>query len=156
MRGLISVSLVAAGLALAHSGSFHDADDGPVRRRKTLGFGPVNPRSVFRSNPYQIQTNGFLPLSAKTDPVEVAKLFVEDHLTGRMTPDMSYAIRKDSYTDVNTGVTHVYIRQLVHGIEVADGDININVKDGVVLSYGDSVSLTSSSALLVWVLISIF
>lgn len=144
MRGLISVSLVAAGLAgsaFAHSGSFRDSDDSPIRRRKSLGFGPVHPHSVFRSSPYQIQTNGFLPLTAESDPIEVARLFVEDHLAGRLTPEMTFTIRKDSYTDVNTGVTHVYIRQIVQGIEVADGDINVNVKDGVVLSYGDSVRL---------------
>lgn len=141
MRGLLSVSLIAAGLAryvVAHPSSIHDSDS-PVRRRKSLGFGPILPHSVFRSNPYQIQTNGFLPLGEDADPIEVARQFVEDRLSGRLTPENTYTIRKDSYTDKNTGVTHVYVRQLVNGIEVADGDINVNVKDGMVLSYGDSV-----------------
>ena len=141
MRGLLSVSLIAAGLAryaVAHPSSIHDSDS-PVRRRKSLGFGPILPHSVFRSNPYQIQTNGFLPLGEDADPIEVARQFVEDRLFGRLTPENTYTIRKDSYTDKNTGVTHVYVRQLVNGIEVADGDINVNVKDGMVLSYGDSV-----------------
>lgn len=143
MRGLLSVTLIAAGLAryaVAHSSSVRDSDDGPVQRRKSLGFGPVHPHAVFRSSPYQIQTNGFLPFSSDSDPIEVARHFVEDHLAGRLTPDNTFTIRKDSYTDKNTGVTHVYVRQVVNGIEVADGDINVNVKDGVILSYGDSVS----------------
>jgi extracellular elastinolytic metalloproteinase len=72
--------------------------------------------------------------------MEVARHFVEDHLAGRLTPDNTFIIRKDSYTDKNTGVTHVYVRQVVNGIEVTDGDMNVNVKDGMVLSYGDSVS----------------
>lgn len=134
MRGLLSVSLIVAGLAFAHSGS-----DGPVRRRKSLGFGPVHPHAVFRASPYQIQTNGFLPSGVESDPIEVARSFVEDHLIGRLTQENTFTIRRDSYTDTNTGVTHVYVRQLVNGIEVADGDINVNVKDGMVLSYGDSV-----------------
>jgi extracellular elastinolytic metalloproteinase len=50
----------------------------------------------------------------------------------------SYSIRDDSYTDTNTGVTHVYVRQFVNGLEVVDGDINLNIKDGVVISYGNS------------------
>ena len=32
----------------------------------------------------------------------------------------------------------MYARQYVNAIEVADGDINLNVKDCVILSYGDS------------------
>jgi extracellular elastinolytic metalloproteinase len=142
MRGLISVTLIAAGLAgsaIAHAVPIHDSDS-PVRRRKSLGFGPVHPHAVFHSSPYQIPTNGFLPFGADSDPIEVARLFVEDHLNGRLTPENTFTIRKDSYTDKNTGVTHVYARQVVNGIEVADGDINVNVKDGMVLSYGDSVS----------------
>jgi hypothetical protein len=43
---------------------------------------------------------------------------------------------KDSYTDKNTGVTHIYVRQLVNGLEVTDGDMNINIKDGVVWDLG--------------------
>jgi extracellular elastinolytic metalloproteinase len=71
--------------------------------------------------------------------MEVARHFVQDQLAGRLTRDNTFIIRKDSYTDKNMGVTHVYVRQVVNGIEVADGDMNINVKDGMVLSYGDSV-----------------
>ncbi|KAG8735224.1 Fungalysin/Thermolysin Extracellular metalloproteinase 5 [Ceratobasidium sp. 414] len=51
--------------------------------------------------------------------------------------DSGYYIRGDPYTDRNTGTTHVYVRQRVGGIEVADGDINLNIRDGRVLSFGD-------------------
>ena len=70
------------------------------------------------------------------------KRFIEE-LTRESSPASSFVIRKDSYTDKNTGVSHIYARQYMHGIEVADGDINVNVKDGVVLSYGDSVRVPS-------------
>lgn len=141
MKSFISASFVAASLAamaLAHGGAFHDSE-GPVMRRKTLGFGPVHPHAVFRSNPPQ--PSGFVAFNAQSNPIDVARAFVQDHLAGRLTDQSSFTIRKDSYTDKNTGVTHVYIRQLVNGLEVADGDFNVNVKDGVVLSYGDSVRL---------------
>jgi len=72
------------------------------------------------------------------DPLDVARLFVDDILSPQLSQTLSYKIRKDSYTDKNTGVTHVYVRQLVNGLEVTDGDMNINIKNGIVLSYGNS------------------
>ncbi|KAF8063400.1 extracellular elastinolytic metallo proteinase [Lyophyllum atratum] len=137
MRCLLTASLVAAGLAgsaLSHRVKNHS----PVKRRKTLGFGPEHPHAVFHSSIYQIQTNGFMPMGEDVDPLEVAHRFVKDNLGTKLTESMSYKIRPDSYTDSNTGVTHVYVRQVVNGLEVADGDMNINIKDGMVLSYGSS------------------
>ncbi|KAF9466805.1 Fungalysin metallopeptidase-domain-containing protein [Collybia nuda] len=134
MRCLLTASLVVAGLAgnaLGHSPS-------PVKRRKTLGFGPDHPHAVFHASPYQIKTNGFTPMGADVDPIKVAEVFVTDVLGHQLSESSSFRIRKDSYTDVNTGVTHVYVRQIVNGLEVADGDMNINVKDGMVISYGSS------------------
>ena len=110
-------------------------------RRKSLGFGPEHPHAVFRASPFQIQTNGFTPTDPSMDPLDVARIFVDDVLSTQAAQDLSYKIRKDSYTDKNTGVTHVYVRQLVNGLEVTDGDMNINIKDGMVLSYGTSVCL---------------
>lgn len=140
MRCLFAASLVVATLAGHVYGHRHTApspyDDGPVKRRKTLGFGPDHPHAVFHSSPYQVQTNGFAPFDSNMCPIEVAHLFIQDVLQNEGT---NYKIRKDSYTDKNTGVTHVYVRQVVNGLEVVDGDMNINVKDGVVLSYGNSV-----------------
>ena len=138
MRRLLIASLLA-GLA-GHAAS-HTTRNGPLNRRKTLGFGPHLPHAVFYSSPYQIQTTGFTPQSPHTDPLDVADLFAKDILADQLSDSISYKIRKDSYTDANTGVSHVYLRQVVNGIEVADGDMNINVRDGMVLSYGSSVSL---------------
>ncbi|KAF8966097.1 hypothetical protein BDZ97DRAFT_717570 [Flammula alnicola] len=70
--------------------------------------------------------------------MEVARLMMKDVLADSMSSSPSYKIRDDSYTDKNTGVTRVYVRQLVNGLEVVDGDMNINIKDGTVLSYGNS------------------
>jgi extracellular elastinolytic metalloproteinase len=36
-------------------------------------------------------------------------------------------------------ITHIYARQLINGLEVSDGDINVNIdRDGRVLSWGNS------------------
>ncbi|KAL1701153.1 Fungalysin metallopeptidase-domain-containing protein [Schizophyllum commune] len=133
MRGLFTTSLLAASLAgvvLAHP------HENGGKRRKTLGFGPDRPHAVFKSSPYDIATSSFIPQSISNDPFEVARVFVDDLL--RDQEANSYRVRKDSYTDETTGITHVYFRQLVDGVEVADADINVNIRDGMVLSYGDS------------------
>ena len=71
------------------------------------------------------------------EPIVVARSFV-DNLT-RDLEQSTFRIRDDSYTDDRTGVSHVYVKQIIKGLEVADGDINLNIKDGRVISYGDSV-----------------
>ncbi|KAI0667448.1 Fungalysin metallopeptidase-domain-containing protein [Trametes maxima] len=136
MRRLFVAAVAAAGLAgvLAH-------DSHHVSRRKTLSFGPVLPHAAYHTNPV-FHTS---LLRASEDPYEVARLFVEDLV--RDIPGSDFTVRKDSYTDEATGVTHVYVRQYVNGIEVADGDINVNVKDGVILSYGDSFFRPKSSSM---------
>lgn len=144
MRGLTTVTLALAGLAahaLAHSPS-------PVSpsavRRKTLGFGPDLPHARFES-PSVAQ---FAPVDVSRDPYAVARDFLgqyDDHNAGR-----AYVIRPDSYTDTATGVTHVYARQVIGGIEVANAHVNLNIKDGRVLSFGDSVSALVPSSVSVF------
>ena len=107
-------------------------------RCKSLGFGPNQPNVIFHSSPY---TNVFLPMSPDTDPFDVANRFVKDILGTCLTESMAYRICNDSYTDSSTGITHVYIHQVVNGLEVTNGNMNINVKDGIVMLYGTSVSL---------------
>ncbi|KAJ7641472.1 Fungalysin metallopeptidase-domain-containing protein [Roridomyces roridus] len=146
MRCLLTASLVAglAASALAHS----RVSDDPVRQRKSLGFGPVHKHAVYRSTPYQVVTNAFTRMPVDADPFQVARAFVEDILGNQLSETNTYKIRKDSYTDPNTGVTHVYVRQVINGLEVADGDMNINVMDGMILSYGNSFYPGSAEPLL--------
>jgi Zn-dependent metalloprotease len=55
---------------------------------------------------------------------------------------LPFTVHSQSYTDRRTLTSHVYIRQIVNGLEVTDGDINVNVdRHGKVLSWGSSVSL---------------
>jgi extracellular elastinolytic metalloproteinase len=122
------------GSALAH--------DGPVSRRKTMGFGPVHPHAKFQTNPRSSSKASFITLN----PYEVARTFVTTLLEDQLSGDNNFALRKDSYTDKATGVTHAFFRQMINGIEVADGDINVNVKDGAVLSFGDSVRVVLGPA----------
>ena len=79
------------------------------------------------------------------DPRSVAERLAK-HILGlndRVRPASSavdFYIRPDSYTDRQSGISHYYVRQLVNGLEVSDGDLNINIgPDGSVLSFGSSL-----------------
>ncbi|KAF8123542.1 Fungalysin metallopeptidase-domain-containing protein [Boletus edulis] len=135
MRGLSTVTLALAGLAahaLAHSAPPPLSPSSTVSRRKTLGFGPDLPHARFQS----VDVRTASPVDPSKDPYAVARDFLRpynDFQAGR-----TYVIRPDSYTDRSTGVTHVYVRQVIGGIEVTNAHINLNIKDGRVLNFGDS------------------
>jgi hypothetical protein len=131
MIRFLTASLFLAGVVFAHRE--HHTEVHP-KQRKSLGFGPVLPHT-FQTTPHR--SPSFVPPNPSACPFETAQRFVDELLRG----EYEYAIRDDSYTDKNTGVSHVYVRQIINGLEVADGDINVNVKDGVVLSWGDSVCI---------------
>ncbi|TFY73444.1 hypothetical protein EWM64_g10568 [Hericium alpestre] len=106
----------------------HSRSRGPCRlrsgpfspKRKSLGFGPVHPHAKFHSDLVVVTSN----FGTTEDPLEIARSFVTELLGPQLAPENGFAIRKDSYTDKATGVSHVYVRQRVNGVEVADGDIN--------------------------------
>ena len=141
MRRLFVASVLAAGLAgaLAVSNGYAGAEP---RRRKTMGFGPELPHSVFATGDVASVSSFSTDASC---PFAVAKQFVAQLTADARSPGASFYIRDDSYTDKRTGITHIYVRQLMYGIEVADADINLNIKDGRVLSYGDSVSTPAAA-----------
>ncbi|CUA67209.1 Extracellular metalloproteinase 4 [Rhizoctonia solani] len=104
------------------------ASSNPNPIRKSLRFG-LRPPTRYVTEPH---INSTLTSSAHTDPLDVARAFIQ------LYTDSDFYIRDDSYTDENTGISHVYARQLFQGLETADGNINLNICDGNVLSFGDS------------------
>jgi extracellular elastinolytic metalloproteinase len=137
---LLLVPILLAGLS-ATSVAAHES----VRSRKSLGFGPVHPHAVFHSDPSLIpQTFGSLQTES---PFQLAQGFANGLVPSHLDGSSAFVLRKDSYTDKNTGVTHAYFRQFINGLEVADGDLNVNMKEGIVLSYGNSVCATWSRGL---------
>ncbi|CAE6512362.1 unnamed protein product [Rhizoctonia solani] len=98
----------------------------PFSSRKSHRFAPIHPDARFVTEP------PLLSFAAEADPFDVARAFLQEYTHS------DYYIRNDSYTDTLTRVTHIYVRQFVDGLEVADGNINLNILDGQVLSFGDS------------------
>ncbi|KAG8696717.1 Fungalysin/Thermolysin Extracellular metalloproteinase 5, partial [Ceratobasidium sp. 394] len=125
---LSSLALVALPVAQANGGT-----------RKSLSFKQPLPHAQFTTDPPRISAH----VNHDVHPHKVAALFIEEHVLAAGT---MFYIRKDSYTDQNTGISHVYARQVVNGLEVADGDVNLNILNGQVLSYGSSFADSTSSS----------
>ncbi|KAG9118582.1 Fungalysin/Thermolysin Extracellular metalloproteinase 5, partial [Ceratobasidium sp. 392] len=109
---LSSLALAALPLAQAHDGT-----------RKSLSFKQPLPHAEFTTTPPRLSAH----VQHDAHPHDIARLFIEEHL---IAPGTTFYIRNDSYTDQNTGISHVYARQTVHNIEVEDGDVNLNIRDG--------------------------
>jgi extracellular elastinolytic metalloproteinase len=134
---LLLVPLLLAGLS-ATSVAAHTS----FKPRKSLGFGPVHPHAVFRSDPSTIpQSFGSFQ---SQNPFQLAQSFADGIIPPQLDGASTFVLRKDSYTDKNTGVTHAYFRQFINGLEVSDGDLNVNIKEGIILSYGNSVCAPES------------
>ena len=53
--------------------------------------------------------------------------------------DIGTPMVTDQYTDTDTGMTHIYLRQQVNGLEIANANANFNVRsDGRILSIGST------------------
>ncbi|KNE66876.1 hypothetical protein AMAG_11353 [Allomyces macrogynus ATCC 38327] len=65
-----------------------------------------------------------------------AKTAATNYLVNELHFPASEFIIKD-VVPVSNGVTAVYARQVINGLEVVNGNINVNVKNGQVISYGD-------------------
>ncbi len=74
--------------------------------------------------------SGVTPAAAESDAVTTARA----HLAGLLgSEDVAGAIVTDAYTSQHNGVTHVYLRQTLAGLEVLGADATVNVRDGAVL-----------------------
>ncbi|KAI8873389.1 hypothetical protein GQ42DRAFT_166395 [Ramicandelaber brevisporus] len=68
-------------------------------------------------------------------------------LVESISPGAKYYV-SSSHTTEDIGVTHIYLRQLVNGLEIANADMNINVdKNGKVISYGSTFVSDAADAI---------
>eukprot|EP00158_Paraphelidium_tribonemae_P007621 Partr_v1_DN28302_c0_g1_i1_m79795 putative Secreted metalloproteinase probably acting as a virulence factor (By similarity) len=76
----------------------------------------------------------YLSEPSSADPKIIAREFIESQLS---VAEGDLRV-KNSYTSAN-GVTHIYYKQYVNGLEVENGDANINIdRFGRVVSFGES------------------
>ena len=93
---------------------------------------------------------------SSADPLDIALDYIRQNkgTFGLSDDDLDDLIVPDRYVSRHNQVTHIYLRQRFRGIEVFNGDININItKDGRVINLGnrfvsnlsDSVNVNTAS-----------
>ncbi|KZV94461.1 hypothetical protein EXIGLDRAFT_823643 [Exidia glandulosa HHB12029] len=120
--------LVALSFAVARA----QGDNIIPPHRKTISFTPRLRHASFNTTPWSPP----LPLH---DPHEIAFA-----LAAHLHPRAEYHLRDDSYTDTLSGISHIYLQQYINGLAVLNGKLNANIKDGVVLSHGESLVPSTS------------
>src|SRR6266542_29310 len=150
MRTAKTLALVCALFTLVTNGGRAYVVKDPSTSHVSRDRGNFGPELHHRSYivPASLKTTGpsFNALTAPNRELsarEIAIRFVKESLH----PYSDFII-KNIYKSEHNGVTHVYFRQVVNGLQVTNGDLNINIdKFGRVISYGDSFvvppSLTS-------------
>ncbi|KAG8895819.1 Fungalysin/Thermolysin Extracellular metalloproteinase 5 [Tulasnella sp. 403] len=123
-------------LLVAASGVVQASSSIPTR--KSLSFGPQLQHAKFSTAPPSPSfTTNLVWNNDRESAIQLAKVYMRDVLGHA---EDSYRIRDDSYFDSNNRIWHVYAKQVFHDglVEVADGDVHLNLRDGQVISYGDS------------------
>ena len=95
---------------------------------------PYLPEQFFLSQP-----GGYLTEAAAGDPLDIAIAYLTDHADrlGLGGQDILQSIVTDHYVSSDTGVTHIYLRQRLNGLEIVNSNISVNITaDGRVLNVG--------------------
>ncbi len=115
----------------------------PALALAILGF-LFLPVSILADSPPAVPpsgaSDGFLSGPAAGDPLDIALNYLRQNYQslGLTQADLANMVVKDRYTSPHNQVTHIYLRQRLNGIEVFNGDININIdREGRVISLGN-------------------
>ncbi|KAI9313954.1 Fungalysin metallopeptidase-domain-containing protein [Dichotomocladium elegans] len=113
----------------------------PIARTTTTTMAPFGPSIPRTFTPFvdEVERNAaFMTLRAaaglqgQDDAVSIATQFVRSKVNSDFYVE-------SAYTSDLTGMTHVYVRQRVNGLDVMNGKINVHVdKHGNIVTYGDS------------------
>lgn len=101
-------------------------------------------------NPYEVpaylpaqtslfRQDGFLSAGASGKPLVVARQFLRERAAdfGVSAADIARSVVTDQYTDADTGVTHIYLRQKFGGLEIANANLSVHLtRDNRVLMAG--------------------
>ena len=94
------------------------------------------PPTSFVFNP-----GGYLTSPQVGNPLTIGLEYLRSNASafGLVANDLNGLALSDLYQSADTGMTHIYIDQILNGLEVINADININVSaDGRVLTAGSS------------------
>ncbi|KAJ3196197.1 Fungalysin/Thermolysin Extracellular metalloproteinase 5 [Irineochytrium annulatum] len=150
---MVRIVSAAAAACLLVSFPFIAAhgDHGSAAGRSHAGisFGPDVPAvvepsriHVMRSRKKDLSARAVSAVPVSTEEaVQVALEYATTKLNQNMKPSKAVQTLTvtDFYTSEHSGVTHVYLVQVIDGVEVQNGVSNVNVaSDGVILSFASS------------------
>lgn len=141
--GLILAQVSFPGLAMANprpGGSVAAAAASLQPAQSALPQAQPGPPSGILPLSSSQSYTGFLTAPAAGDPLDIALDYIRQNRKelGLTEADLADIVVKDRYTSPEMGVTHLYLRQRLNGIEVFNGDININITSaGQVLNLGN-------------------
>ncbi|PVV00762.1 hypothetical protein BB560_004844 [Smittium megazygosporum] len=109
--------------------------------RQIAPFGPNLSTQTLRVD-YTSSPETSKPFSSphlRTINISEAQRIALSHINKELGLEGSDYVVKNAYQSTHNLVSHIYIRQLVNGLEVVNGDININVD-----KFGNILSMSSS------------
>lgn len=122
------ITCLSAFVLLALSATSHaflTAQDAVLHKqagpRKSLGFGPRHAHHKYISNRY---TSKVFAKSISTENLYQIALDLAVNVSGKQD-GVDYFVRSDSYNDPTSGLTFIYVKQTIHGLQVEDGDMNV-------------------------------
>ncbi|KAF6802259.1 extracellular elastinolytic metalloproteinase [Colletotrichum sojae] len=128
MKSLALLGLLAP--AFAHPASSHNS--ALAHRRVDIEAFRL-PQLGSYTNATQTETNPPIALLKRETYVDTATGLVK-----KLAPSAEFRVVGDHYVGTN-GVGHVNFKQTIHGLDVDNGDFNVNIgKDGKVFSFGNN------------------
>ncbi|KAJ2513009.1 hypothetical protein H4217_006567 [Coemansia sp. RSA 1939] len=159
LLGLV-MAAAASAAATAPASSFHGFHHdsrtsakpfGPVSRGKAhhtvytepVRVEPLSTRAKRHLRASGLRSSGSIEQEELDGAVAIAAAYLsKKHGVGEDSMKL-----KSAYQSAHNGVTHVYFRQVIRGIEVVNGDANVNIdRSGRVISSGNSFSTAFEAA----------
>jgi len=113
----------------------------PLEERALLSIGGPGSHEPSYLVPEQFvfESGGYLTGPSSARPLDIALGYLSAHADrfGLAAEDLSGVIVTDQYSDPDTAMTHIYLRQEFNSLEVVNANMNVNVTaDGRILSIG--------------------
>ncbi|OMH79201.1 Extracellular metalloproteinase 10 [Zancudomyces culisetae] len=129
---LSALGLVALAFSLHQTAAIH-----PSKRHSSNNSLTFNPRLPFgptlsayrKSFTFDIPAEAYAQFQSDIIPVQLSEAIAiaKRYLKKEFGLSQSNYVVKNAYTSNHNGITHIYLRQVVQGLEVVNGDINMNV-----------------------------
>ena len=134
-----SVATVSGVPAPAVLPSVQPAQRSVIASPDAVAADPTLPATVLPLQYDLIHFGGYLSAATPGTPLFVARSYLASHAAdlGLAATDLASTVVTDQYTDTDTGVTHIYLRQQYNGLTITNANLVINVmSDGRVLNVG--------------------